>query len=200
MISNPNQRDRDRGRVGDACDNCRTRSNSNQADVDGDRVGNACDNCRYYPNPDQLSSDPSTYGSLCTTQPARFRRDQDQEQDSVDDFCTNIVDPDEVDSDSDGVGDYRDNCPLVPNLYQSDSDNDRIGDACDNCPHLFNPGQVDYDDDRIGDDCDTHVSPDNDNDTICEFLTHNGIIGATECQWIIYAGGLRVYLHTNTGT
>jgi len=34
------------------------------------------------------------------------------------------------DSDGDGVVDFRDNCPTVPNPTQADSDGDGIGDAC----------------------------------------------------------------------
>lgn len=36
-----------------------------------------------------------------------------------------------VDSDTDGVGDDVDNCPLVANVEQFDTDFDNIGDACD---------------------------------------------------------------------
>ena len=35
------------------------------------------------------------------------------------------------DTDGDGVPDYRDNCPTVPNPDQADSDGDKKGDACD---------------------------------------------------------------------
>jgi cysteine-rich repeat protein len=35
------------------------------------------------------------------------------------------------DTDGDGVPDYKDNCPTVPNPDQTDSDGDKKGDACD---------------------------------------------------------------------
>jgi hypothetical protein len=35
------------------------------------------------------------------------------------------------DSDGDGIVDFRDNCPMVPNADQADSDGDGIGDVCE---------------------------------------------------------------------
>jgi len=66
------------------------------------------------------------------------------------------------DTDGDGVPDYKDNCPFVPNRDQTDSDGDGIGDACDNCPHVANPTQSDINGNGIGDACD----PDMDGDGI----------------------------------
>jgi len=58
-----------------------------------------------------------------------------------------------VDTDGDGVGDSRDNCPATFNPDQFDLDGDSRGDACDNCPGSFNPGQEDGDGDGTGDAC-----------------------------------------------
>jgi hypothetical protein len=82
-----------------------------------------------------------------------------------------------IDSDSDGVCDPLDNCPLIFNNIQADADGDGVGDVCDactdidrdgfgnpefldnicpndNCPFAANPTQTDSDDDGLGDICD----------------------------------------------
>ena len=73
----------------------------------------------------------------------------------------------DYDYDNDGIRNWDDNCPSVSNPDQTDSDNDGIGDACDddadndgipnttdNCPDVPNPDQADSDHDGIGDACD----------------------------------------------
>ena len=56
-----------------------------------------------------------------------------------------------LDRDRDGVLDFFDNCPFVPNPDQKDSDHDGVGDACDNAPHLANACQHDCDGNGIPD-------------------------------------------------
>jgi hypothetical protein len=81
------------------------------------------------------------------------------------------------DQDGDGIPDMTDNCPTVPNPDQKDTDGDGVGDACndamdmdgdewadrlDNCPRIPNPNQRDSDGDGIGDACDPYPNnPDN---------------------------------------
>lgn len=74
--------------------------------------------------------------------------------------------PDDVDAD--GIDNDADNCPFVSNPDQADSNNDGVGDACvtsdfdgdgifdhlDNCPALANASQADADNDGNGDPCD----------------------------------------------
>jgi gliding motility-associated-like protein len=72
------------------------------------------------------------------------------------------------DDDNDGIPDDADNAPLVPNPDQTDTDGDGLGDIIDadddgdgildeddNCPITYNPGQEDIDKDGVGDVCDT---------------------------------------------
>jgi thrombospondin 2/3/4/5 len=97
--------DSDADGILDTEDNCRDMCNSDQLDADEDGIGDVCD-------------DPADDGCLRCGSGA---------------ICETVCNP-ETDTDSDGIPDVVDNCPLNCNSQQLDADDDGDGDVCDDTP------------------------------------------------------------------
>jgi outer membrane protein assembly factor BamB len=102
------------------------------------------------------------------------------------------------DKDGDGIPDLSDNCPTTPNPDQKDTDHDGVGDACndsidtdgdewadrlDNCPKIYNPDQSDVDNDHLGDVCDPYPSnPDNLGACLLQVSDKDGLINRLKVE------------------
>jgi hypothetical protein len=116
---------------------------------------------------ESLKGDPDGDGIPNDEDNAPLDSNPDQKDTDVD----GIGDVIDEDLDGDGVPNTDDNCPSIVNTDQTDWDHDGLGNVCDfddendgmpdeadNCPTVFNPSQSDQDVDGIGDACDLNLA------------------------------------------
>jgi hypothetical protein len=98
-----------------------------------------------------------------------------------------------VDTDSDGIPDQQDNCPLLANPSQADCDSDSVGDVCE-----IQSGARDVNQNGVPDVCDCSQGADCDNDGVpdsCEIMNGafdyngNGIPDTCECIADLFIDG-----------
>ena len=136
-VPNPAQVDTDGDEFGDACDPCPNQPGKvapgicgcsvPDIDTDNDGVFDCDDNCPNTANPAQENVDGDARGDACDPCP------NDPAKVEPGDCGCGLA---ETDTDADGTADCIDNCPNNINPQQSDSDEDGLGDACDieDCP------------------------------------------------------------------
>lgn len=121
-ITNNDFGDIDGDGIGDATDNCPSVSNPDQLDTDHDGLGNVCD------TDDDNDNQTDVNEISCGSDPL------DAASKSLDTDGDNIPNCVDTDDDGEGVLDGVDNCPINANPDQADTDHDGVGNVCDSTP------------------------------------------------------------------
>ncbi len=108
--------------VEEALDNCPGVGNASQSDVDQDSRGDVCDNCVVDLNPNQADLDGDGDGDIC---------DPDADGDGVDEDGDGSGTAGDAPCPHLTVASCDDNCPGTPNPNQEDTDGDGVGNSCD---------------------------------------------------------------------
>ena len=108
------------------------------------------------------------------------------------DNCPDDYNPDQYDTDCDGIGDICDVCPDILDNRQENHDGDAHGSYCDNCP--FDPTNLDTDGDTVCDDGDGSGTPGdnpcdlNDATAVDAAIAANATLGSGAAQALAVAG------------
>ena len=170
-------------------DNCPDVDNADQMDSDGDGIGDACDVCPF--DVDNDSDEDGFCSEICIGEECLEApcTGEDDELEECQDNCPLVSNPDQLDTDGDGVGDACEgcegdtDCDGVPDDGDDSGDPDdnpcadgEVQDCDDNCPETENPLQSDVDDDGEGDACDDDTDNDGipDDDDNCPLVPNPG--------------------------
>lgn len=157
-LNNPGQEDFNQNGIGDVCE--QNPAIGPGIDRDGDGIPDVTEITVTFTDPDEADTDGDGINDgteiVNLSDPNAADPDDDNicdgtipiagDCDAGPDNCPLVSNPDQTDTDGNGVGDVcegdadgdgtpneSDNCPIVPN-DQTDTDNDGIGDACDTDP------------------------------------------------------------------